>query len=120
MSIQEGLDLKEHGLNVVECNNKEFIETMRNELVRYFNFVTIVRGNTFNPVEVTTDHVRQFAEDNGLSPRSPNAWGAIFKKAPDGFKFVNTGRTIHSKFKSNHGRRIYIFEVKRDQSNQTN
>lgn len=120
MSIQEGLDLKEHGLNVVECNNKEFIEAMRNEAVRYYHFVRLVRGNTFKPVEMTIDHMREYATDKGLSPKSPNAWGAIFKKAPDGFRFVNTGRTIHSKFKSNHGRRIYIFEVKRDQSNQNN
>jgi len=117
MSIQEGLELKEHGQNVVECNNKEFIDTMR----RYASMrYKVGNHHQSQSIEMTIDDLREYAEAMQLAPNSPNAWGAIFKKAPDGFKFVNTGRTIHSKFKSNHGRRIYIFEVKRDQSNQTN
>jgi hypothetical protein len=108
--MNEGQELKEAGIALVESNNTDFIREMRSCAVdlyhRCYNY-------GFLAVETTTDDLREFADILGIKPNSPNAWGAIFKKAPDGYRFINTGRRKASTYPSNHGRQITIFRVER-------
>lgn len=108
--MNEGQELKEAGIALVESNNTDFIREMRSYAVHLYKNITHM---TFRPVDVCTDNLREYADSMGFRPNSPNAWGAIFKKAPDGYRFINTGRRKPSTYPSNHGRQITIFRVER-------
>ena len=93
----EGAELMQLGLELVETNNVDFIETMR-ETAR-----SIVRSAG----KVTSDDLRRYAEANQLAPDHQNAWGAIFK----GKEWVSCGR-VRSSLPSNHARWITVWRVK--------
>ena len=109
--MNEGQELKEAGIALVESNNTEFIEKMRRFVV-YAASVAIPALGLDDDL-ICTDLCRGYAEGKGIKPNSPNAWGAIFKKAPDGYIFINTGRRKPSTYPSNHGRQISIFRVEK-------
>ena len=85
---------KQLGLDLVEENNANFVETMRSEARM------IARRQGY----VTTDDLRPRAKALNMTPKSPNAWGAIFRGKewkPKGMK--------KSAWVTNHGRKITIW-----------
>lgn len=69
---------KQIGLDFVEASNEGFMEIMR----RQARLIAIERGS------VTTDDLRDFADQQGITPTHGNAWGAVFRKGwkPIGFE----------------------------------
>ena len=106
MKLHDGLALKNAGIRKAISNNMEFVETMR-LLAIYLHRQS---GNEY----ITIDPLRAFADERGIVPQTPNAWGGVFRKAPPGWKFTNTGRTQISNYTSNHGRRVSIFKIEKD------
>lgn len=90
-----GALLKAHGLALVEDSNASFVATMR-ELAKG---IALVKG------EVCSDDLRQAADQAGLKPAHPNAWGCILR----GKEWREVGRK-HSVLASNHYRKISVFQ----------
>lgn len=82
---------KTYGLNLVEVNNENFVQSMRQ----------VARGMIKEYGYITTDDLRKFADKHNIIPNSSNAWGAILK----GKEFVACGYE-KSKLVSNHARKI--------------
>ena len=61
--------LRDRGCEIVEINNKQFVDAMR------FNAKMIARQKG----KVSCDELRELAGELNLKPVSPNAWGAIFR-----------------------------------------
>jgi len=95
-SSRLGDHLKQQGLNLVEENNANFVETMRSVARR------LARHNG----SVTTDDLRAEACRLNLKPESPNAWGSILR----GKEWFPTGY-IKSSWPTNHSRRITIWKL---------
>lgn len=91
-----GYKLKLEGQDRVQGNNSEFVATMR----RVAKDIATKRGS------VSSDDLRIYADDNGIEPESPNAWGAIFR----GKSFIEVGRT-KSVLSSNHDREIRVWNA---------
>ena len=73
-----------------------FVETVREQAAA----ICRERG------QVTADELRAWADDNGLTPHHPNAWGAVFA----GKRFTCIG-TIQSSYVSNHYRQIKVWRL---------
>ena len=95
--MKTGDQLKQEGLDLVIRNNAAFILEARNFAIQY------VKRNG----RVTIDQIRNYAYKTGIKPKSPNAWGAVFR----GSQWHLVGYT-KSKIPSNHSRIIGIWEVK--------
>jgi hypothetical protein len=91
-----GQRLKEQGLNLVESNNQSFVDAMR-ELARA---VIKYKGTC------SMDDLRVLAEDYGIEPNHPNAYGAVFNNKE--FKAVDR---IPSVIPSNHYRKINLWRL---------
>lgn len=65
----QGQQAKQMGLFQVEGNNQVFVETMR-------GFARIFCRDHGS---VTTDDLQDKAEELGLEPKHPNAWGTVFR-----------------------------------------
>lgn len=63
---------------------------------------------------VNSDDLRKWAEREGIEPDHPNAWGAIFRKAPTGYRFEKTPEWRASRIPSNHGREVPTWAVFRE------
>ena len=89
------MSLKDRGIELVEQNNLEFVNNMRNQAMRI--------SRRFG--QVTVDMLRIYAENSGIQPEHPNAWGAVFRCK--GWKRVGykPSKTI-----SAHGRVIGIWK----------
>ena len=84
--------LKRKGLKQVEANNQRFVTVMRTIAVLH-----AIRCNS----TVSSDALREYAHEAGVTPSHPNAWGAVFRHknfGPAGFKV--------SEWPSNHARII--------------
>lgn len=88
---------KEAGQALVESHNEHFVERMRAQARR----LCAINGT------VTSDDLREAANDLGIRPRHPNAWGAIFHG--DEWRAVSYTR---SKLVSNHARTIRVWTLK--------
>jgi hypothetical protein len=86
-----GADLKADGLADTEESNVVFLRLMREAAHR----INKQRGR------VSIDDLRSFAQESGLAPNSPNAWGAIFHQK--GWRVVGH---VPSIFPSNRSREI--------------
>lgn len=64
-----GQTAKQLGLDLVESHGQTFVQTMRG----------FARMHCRNHGSVTSDDVREKAEQLGLEPHHQNAWGAIFR-----------------------------------------
>ena len=99
--LQLGLELKEAGLDQVELHGERFVDWARRVAI------AICRDKGV----VNADEIRLVADNNGIAPHHPNAWGAIFR----GKEWVPVG-FMQSEHPSNHGRVIrtwrYEEEVK--------
>lgn len=97
MSLHAGLAEKQLGLDLVEANAQTFVETMRS-YAREF-----ARKN----VTVTSDDLRDYADEIGFHPHHKNAWGAVFR----GDDWMQIGYT-KSRRRSNHARVIGVWALK--------
>ena len=68
LTLDDALARKAAGLDRVEATHPDFVPRLRAAARAY-----AIRHGT-----VTADDVRRLADELGLRPRSPNAWGAIF------------------------------------------
>jgi len=93
--VTRGTKRRDEGVRLVETNNAEFIAQMR----EYARVVCAVAR------EVHIDALRRFAFAKGIKPKSPNAWGAIFREK--GWK--QTGEYRASELVSNHGHRSPVW-----------
>lgn len=91
MSTQLGLQFRDAGLDSVEQRSMTFQERMRWEAIR------ICRRKGY----VDSDDLRELAEQEGIEPHHPNAWGAIFR----GKEWRSVGFS-QSRIASNHARLI--------------
>ena len=89
-----GQSLKAEGLARVTYSNHEFIALMRKKALTYARRYGQVDAN----------YLRKFARERGIEPRSPNAWGGIFR----GPEFTQVGWTA-AKTPSCHGRDIKVW-----------
>ena len=64
----EGTVLKDEGQRLVESHNDDFVLRMRQEARK----ICFVHGS------VTSDDLREYAQQRGLVPKHRNAYGAIF------------------------------------------
>ena len=69
LSLEEGRQLKDDGINSVSANNKAFLALMRAEAIR----VSTQRG------WVTSDDLRVYASQLNIEPNHQNAWGSVFR-----------------------------------------
>lgn len=88
LALDDGFRRKDAGLERVEGTHPDFVPKLR-AAARAF----AIRHGT-----VTADDVRRLAEEMGLRPRHPNAWGAIFH----GPGWIKVGYR-RSEVPSNHG-----------------
>lgn len=93
LDLLAGLEARNEGLERVEMSNQEFVGTMRS----YARRICMSSKEGF----VTSDALRIKADELGIYPNSPNAWGAIFS----GNDWKCVGRQ-KSTYKSNHAREI--------------
>lgn len=91
MSLETGKREKQLGLDLVTDHNQDFVAILR----------AYAEAFCLNHGTVTTDDLRDYADEHGLQPNHPNAWGAIFR----GKRFVEAGR-VKSRRTSNHAREI--------------
>ena len=89
-----GARLRLVGLDVVEISNADFVRRMRDEAER--------QSKEYG--SVCSDDLRTFAAARRIEPKSPNAWGAIFR----GRSWRIVGRT-KSTLASNHAREIKVW-----------
>ncbi len=97
MSIEEGMARKEHGLDLVELSNEDFMIKMRQ--IAYN--IAKTRG------VVTSDDIRDAAANLGITPTTPNAWGAVIR----GHAFEFTGKMVKSRHTTNHARKINQYRL---------
>lgn len=69
LSLDDALAAKAAGLDRVEASHPEFVPRMR----AMAQAISAERGS------VHVDDLRAIAAEHGWQPRSPNAWGAIFR-----------------------------------------
>lgn len=96
VSLEAGRQAKEHGLDLIERHSDGFVQAAR----RYARTFASLNGT------VTADDVRRWAEEHGMAPRHPNAWGAVFRG-----DFVHQGYT-QSTITSNHARTIKVWRLR--------
>lgn len=92
--MNNGKYLKERGLNLVESNNMEFVQTMR----------AYARKEIKRKGCVSIDEVRAYADKEKLKPDHCNAFGSIFRTKD----FIPVGRK-NSQVPSNHSRSVIIW-----------
>lgn len=95
LSLADGLQAKRDGLALVEEGHRDFVQTMRSLAIQ------ISQASGF----VSSDNLRVVAERMGLTPTSPNCWGAVFL----GPKWKVVGRK-KSAVPGNHGREIRVWK----------
>lgn len=79
LNLEQGKELRDDGIRRVSYANEDFIEVMREAARELMNQKTWI----------TMDDVRVWAEEHGIEPTHPNAWGAIFRHRdfePCGFR----------------------------------
>ena len=91
LDLVSAMYARDTGIEQVSDNNQVFLETMRGYARRIYR----------NRGYVTSDDLRVIADDIGLQPHHPNAWGAIFA----GNDWQCIGR-MKSAYKPNHAREI--------------
>ena len=64
----KGLELKHAGMERVALNNLAFLHKARRQIARI-----LMERDT-----VSIDDLREWADDNGITPKHPNAWGTVF------------------------------------------
>jgi len=97
-SLLEGIKLREDGISRVRVNAALFVRVLREVAIR----ISDEEGT------VTSDDLREYANEHGLKPHHPNAWGAIFR----GNNWKVIGRT-NSTYKTNHAREIRAWRWER-------
>ena len=90
-----GEQQKQLGMDLVQNHNPDFVEIVRRQALVYAE-----KHGT-----VCADEMRTWAVENGVEPKHPNAWGAVFRK---GFKKVGYRPSMHP---ASHGRIIAIWSV---------
>ena len=65
----EGERRKQIGLDLVSIRSEDFLKKMREEAIK----ISRVRGS------VTVDALRSYADNKGIEPHHPNAWGSVFR-----------------------------------------
>ena len=90
-----GLERRELGLDQVTEHNPEFVDIVRREAIRHAD----MHGT------VCADEMRSWALQQGIAPKHPNAWGAVFRT---GFVRVGYRPSTHP---ASHGRIISIWRV---------
>lgn len=69
LTLDAALADKARVLDLVALNNQGFVKTMRNLAIEWAR----AKGS------VSSDDLRFFADQVGVKPASPHAWGTIFK-----------------------------------------
>ena len=69
LTLDDALERKAAGLDRVEGTHPDFVPRLRAAARAY----AMLHGT------VTADDVRRIADELGLRPRHPNAWGTIFR-----------------------------------------
>lgn len=87
---------KKKGLDLVEKNNVAWVHRMRAEARR------LALGPPHRTL--TIDDLREYAKEKKDHPRSPNAWGAVFRGQE--WKWVSFQK---SRFPSNHVRAVRVW-----------
>lgn len=93
--VSRGTKARDEGIALTELANQEFVELMRGQARRF----CAIRG------EVHIDQLRHFALARGVTPKSSNAWGAIFR----GKGWKQTGEYRASKLTTNRGHRSPVW-----------
>lgn len=68
LELSEGKQHKEAGIELVTEHNSDFVEVMREFAANF----SMQHGS------ISSDEVRSYALNRGLSPKHKNAWGAVF------------------------------------------
>jgi hypothetical protein len=90
LTLDDALARKAAGLDRVEATHPDFVPRLR----------AAVKAHAQRYGTVTADDVRRLADQLGLRPRHPNAWGAVFR----GPGWIRVGERV-SETPSNHGHR---------------
>jgi len=93
IGLFEGERRKREGISKVASHSPTFVELMRGIAIQ----ISVQRGS------VSTDDLREYAKNHGISAPHRNAWGAILRGK--GWEFIEWRR---SEFKTNNARRIAI------------
>lgn len=111
----EGVRRKRDGQAQVEStiHNYTFIRAMRSMAVNIAHAKCGFQGDDLIGF-VNADDLREYADARGIEPDHPNAWGAVFRSAPTGYRFEKTGEWRQSRIPSNHGREIPTWAVYRE------
>ena len=88
---------RDSGLSSVAHHCETFLDAVRTEAHR----LALERG------QVTIDDLRAWANDNGLLPHHPNAWGAVFREP--GWQCVGHAQ---SHLVTNHGREVKVWRLR--------
>jgi hypothetical protein len=88
--------LREEGLDLVEKNAGNFLESMRG----------LARAHSRVHGQVTVDDLRKYAGEYSLHPHHKNAWGAILRRGKAGFAPIGYTQSI---IPSNHARTIRVW-----------
>lgn len=94
LNLEDGEALKADGLSTIEAHELRFVSLVREQAIRISHAVEYV----------SSDDLRMWAERVGLSPKSPNAWGAVLRGP--GWHVVGRKKSM---IPGNHGREIKIF-----------
>lgn len=94
--MQQGQQLKQIGLDLVEDHNPDFMDLARRE----------ARRICYQNGTVSSDDLRQWASERGIEPKHPNAWGAVFRV---GFKKVGYKQAA---WPSCHARNIAVWALR--------
>ena len=109
----EGVRRKGRGQREVTIHNITFVQTMRKVAVQLAARSGFVEDNLVG--FVNSDDLREYAEKHDIAPDHPNAWGAVFRSAPKGYRFEKTPEWRASRIASNHGREVPTWAVYREE-----
>lgn len=104
-NLFEGIRLRDEGIASVASHNQvPFLGAIRERAAQ------LAEENG----TVGADELRAWADERGIAPDHPNAWGAVFRLCPrDGRRWVECGRR-KSNWTSAHARKITIWQMYSD------
>lgn len=99
--MAEGLELRDHGVNLTTIKNADW-------MTKAMGCVELARKYLELPA-VNADILRAVVVEWIGEPKSPNAWGALFRHLEDSGKLKYTGHHTRSTRKAARGRQIPVW-----------
>lgn len=97
LNLERGRAARDTGIAKVSCSNETFLETMRG----------VARLFCQRNGQATADDLRKWADENGVEPTHPSAWGAVFRTP----EFEAVGLTPSKQF-LRHGNRNMVWKLR--------